>query len=100
MRFQLRIYRIEEGALDEFVGEWRELVLPLRVRLGFSVVGPWIDRAGSQFVWLVGYDGNIEEGNERYYSSDERAAMDPDPARLITEQTTMLLETIEIEETT
>ena len=36
MRFQLRVYRIEEGSLDEFVREWRELLLPLRRKLGFS----------------------------------------------------------------
>ena len=98
MQFQLRIYRIEEGSLDDFVREWRELILPLRTRLGFSVVGPWVSREESRFVWLLGYDGNIREANERYYSSKDRAAMEPDPARLIAEPTTMWLETVEIEE--
>jgi len=95
MEFQLRVYRIEAGWLDEFVDEWRRLILPVRQQLGFSIVGPWINREESRFVWLVGYDGNIREANERYYSSDERAAMDPDPARLITESETTLLQTIE-----
>jgi hypothetical protein len=98
MQFQLRIYRIQEGAIDEFVREWRELVLPLRARLGFSVVGPWVNRDESRFVWLVGYDGNVREANERYYASDERAAMDPDPARLVAESTTVWLDPIAIEE--
>ena len=95
MEFQLRLYRVEPGRLDEFVDEWRRLILPLRRRLGFSIVGPWVNREESRFVWLVGYDGNIGEANERYYSSEERAAMDPDPARLIAEQQTISLQTIE-----
>ena len=85
MHFQLREYRIEDGRLDDFVREWRELVLPLRVSLGFGVVGPWVEREASRFVWLVGYDGDIRAANEAYYASPERAAMDPDPARLVVE---------------
>jgi hypothetical protein len=85
LRFQLREYTIEEGRLDDFVREWREVVLPLRVSLGFSVLGPWIEHEASRFVWIVGYDGDIEAANEAYYESDERRAMDPDPARLLVE---------------
>jgi hypothetical protein len=94
MQFQLRMYRIEEGRLDDFVREWRELVLPLRTRLGFSVVGPWVQREESRFVWLVGYDGDLGEANRRYYDSAERSAMDPDPARLVEESTIALLQPI------
>jgi hypothetical protein len=85
MEFQLREYRIEEGHLDDFVREWRELVLPLRVSRGFSVFGPWVEREASRFVWIVGYDGDISAANDAYYSSPEREAIDPDPARLVVE---------------
>ena len=92
MRFQLREYTIEEGRLDDFVGEWRELVLPLRVSMGFSVLGPWIERGASRFVWIVGYDGDIEAADAAYYASGERAAMRSDPARLVVEARTVWLE--------
>jgi hypothetical protein len=85
MEFQLREYTIEAGRLDDFVREWRELVLPLRLAQGFSVLGPWVERDASRFVWLLGYDGDIRTANEAYYESPERAVMDPDPARLIAE---------------
>ena len=85
MHFQLREYTIEAGRLDDFVREWRELVLPLRVSLGFGVFGPWIEREANRFVWVIGFDGDIRAANERYYASPERGAMDPDPARLIAE---------------
>jgi hypothetical protein len=85
MQFQLREYLIEEGHLDDFVREWRELVLPLRLSMGFSVLGPWVEPEASRFVWLIGYDGDIRTADQAYYESAERAAMDPDPARLLAE---------------
>ncbi len=94
MRFQLRTYRVEHGRLDDFVREWRALILPLRRKLGFSVVGPWVDPEESRFVWVLGYDGDIREANERYYRSEERGAMNPDPARLIVESSEIWLEPI------
>jgi len=92
VRFQLREYAIEDGRLDDFVREWRELVLPLRVAMHFSVLGPWIDRDASRFVWIVGYDGDIAEANADYYESDERRAMHPDPARFVVGTRTIWLE--------
>jgi hypothetical protein len=93
VRFQLREYTIEEGRLDDFVREWREHVLPLRVAQDFSVLGPWIAREASRFVWIVGFDGDFDAANEAYYASDERAAMNPDPARLVVDARTITLET-------
>jgi hypothetical protein len=92
LRFQLREYTIEEGRLDEFVREWRELVLPLRLAQGFNVVGPWVERESSRFVWIAGYDGDFEAANEAYYESDERRALEPDPARLVLETRMVSLE--------
>ena len=48
MEFQLREYTIADGRLDDFIAEWREHVLPLRLSLGFSVLGPWVDREVEQ----------------------------------------------------
>ena len=92
MRYQLREYTIEEGRLDDFVREWREHVLPLRVSMGFNVLGPWVEREASRFVWIVAYDGDLEAANAAYYDSDERRAMSPDPARLVLEARTIWLE--------
>jgi hypothetical protein len=92
MQFQLRDYTVEDGRLGDFIAEWREQVLPLRLALGFNVLGPWVERATSRFVWIIGYDGDLAAANERYYSSRERAAMDPDPARLIAQIREVVLE--------
>lgn len=92
MKFALREYTIQEERLDDFVSEWREQVLPLRLAMGFNVLGPWIEREASRFVWIVGYDGDLEAANRTYYASDERRAMSPDPVRLVVEARTISLE--------
>lgn len=84
MDWQLRIYRITEGELDDWVDEWTRFVAPLRERHGFRVLGPWID--GRTFVWLLGHEGDFAAADAQYYASDDRKAVDPDPARHIEAQ--------------
>jgi hypothetical protein len=85
---QLRIYTIQEGRLDEFVGGWRNGVVPLRRKHGFTVGAAWTSREKNRFVWILSYDGpeSWESKTKAYYESDERKAIDPDPAKLITDQ--------------
>ena len=91
MEWQLRIYEIEDGALEAWIAEWREHVAPLRRRLGFRILGPWVD--GNTFVWLLGLDNGEEfaSADARYYASSERRAIDPDPARHISSATHRML---------
>ncbi|HVA30800.1 MAG TPA: hypothetical protein VMU58_05990 [Gaiellaceae bacterium] len=90
MQWELRMYRAKEGALDAFVAEWHEHVLPLRRAKGFQVLGPWVTD-DSRFVWLVGAD-ELEAEDAAYYASPERAAVEPDPARHIDSAQTWRLE--------
>jgi ketosteroid isomerase-like protein len=82
MQWQLNSYRVKEGALEEFAREWHERVLPLRIARGFQVLGPWT--TNDRFLWIVGHD-DLPEADESYYASPERAALQPDPARLVEE---------------
>jgi hypothetical protein len=93
MLFQLRMYRVRPGALDEWIEEWREHVLPLRRAKDFTVIGPWIRREEDLFVWLVGHD-DLDSANEAYYSSPERASIDPDPARHLVSTETWTVEDV------
>ena len=85
MEYQLRVYRLRPGALDDFVREWKADVLPLRERFGFTVVGAWAERQAGRFVWILAYGGpeGFERRDSAYYASPERASLDPDPARHI-----------------
>jgi hypothetical protein len=91
VRFQLRVYTLAPGAIDEFVREWTEKIRPLRLRFGFSIVGPWAAEDGVTFVWILGHDGDFEAADAAYYGSPERAAFEPDPARHIVEERTWLM---------
>lgn len=83
---QLRIYTIKQGALGEFEVEWREKIRPLRMKLGFKILGAWTIEDMSKFVWMLGYDGpeSWDKLDRAFHKSDERRAMRPDPARNIT----------------
>lgn len=83
MTHQLRRYRLRPGSTDEFVEVWRDLVVPLRQRLGFEVVAAWTVPGADEFVWVVSHPGDFEEAERRYYDSPERAALDPDPGSFI-----------------
>ena len=87
MTTQLRIYKIQPGKMDDFVKGWQHGVVPLRQKQGFRVDGAWISAEQNRFVWLLTYDGpeDWETKDRAYYASPERAALDPDPAKLIEE---------------
>lgn len=82
---ELRVYTVKPGAMEAWVGEWREHVCPLRLKLGFTVPAAWVVEGENRFVWLLEYDGDdYESANAAYYESPERRALDPDPARHLT----------------
>ncbi|MBP5867557.1 NIPSNAP family protein [Streptomyces scabiei] len=78
---QLRTYTVRAGMLDEWVERWRAEIVPLRLELGFTVDGAWIDRERNQFVWLISYDGpeTFAERNAVYWASPERKSMNLEP---------------------
>jgi len=82
---QLRIYTINRGALQQFAKEWNDLIRPLREKLGFKVHSAWAVASTNQFVWIMSYDGphSWAEMDRAYFESDERRAMNPNPARNI-----------------
>ena len=83
---QLRWYTIKAGKMAEFVAGWTNGVRPLRLRHGFTIPGAWVLEERNQFLWLLAYDGPrdaFEEKDARYYASQERKSLKPDPAPLI-----------------
>lgn len=95
MQYQLRIYTIEPGRMDEFIEVFRKIE-PLRRAAGFEVHGPWVDRKHDRFVWVAAYGGadGFDAATQRYYASPERAAITPSPTELIAEIDATMVETI------
>ena len=86
MSVQLRRYRIAAGKAAQFAQEWRSGVVPLRRRYGFEVEG-WLIDGTDEFIWMLRHTDRaaFEAADAAYYRSSERAALAPDPARLIDE---------------
>ena len=95
---ELRDYTITQGALEQFVDEWRQGVLRLRLAHGYLVEAAWTIPTESRFVWLLSLDveaGEWEPRNDAYYADPAREALDPDPARLIESQRRTLVMPVE-----
>ncbi|MGH2787190.1 MAG: NIPSNAP family protein [Actinomycetota bacterium] len=93
MIFQLRSYTVTEGAMDEWLAEWANVVYPLRRQFGFEVVGAWVSRAENRFVWIIGHT-DFERRDRDYYESPARAGLDPDPARHLVATETLLMDEV------
>jgi len=91
-RLQLRIYDVVPSKMDEFVEVFAQVV-EARARFGFAVEGAWVTEERDQFVWIARYDGpdSFEEASRRYYESDARKAIVPDPASFLTRVETRML---------
>ncbi len=99
MASELRDYRIVDGALDQWVDEWRSRIAPLRRELGFTIERAWTVEDASRFVWLLSYPGDwesFEAADRLYYASPQRTSLDPNPARLIEDQVISRLAEVEL----
>ena len=83
--WELRIYTINRGRLDDFVDAWLTGVYPLRLEHGFSIPAAWVSRENNQFIWLLGYDGPEawEDKQSAYYGSSQRRSLAVDPLDMI-----------------
>lgn len=83
--WQWRRYTVQEGMLDQFIKEWEEHLVPLRLKFGYQVHQAWRLPEADSLLWLVSYEGpkSWEEVFEEFRTSDDRKAIEPDPARLL-----------------
>ena len=90
---QLRMYKIREGKMAEWLEGWTKRVLRLRRKFGFRVDGAWVVESENKFLWILTYEGpeRFEARDAAYYDSAERKALDPDPAPLIEEAETLFI---------
>lgn len=82
MEHQLRIYEVKDGQMETFLAIF-PAVVEARRAAGFDVVGAWMIREDNQFIWIVGAADGIDAASERYYASELRKAIEPEPAKLL-----------------
>lgn len=83
--WELRIYTINRGRMDDFVNAWLDGVYHVRVAHGFKIPAAWIVREKNQFVWILGHEGpeDWETAQRNYYGSAARTGLDVDPLQFI-----------------
>jgi hypothetical protein len=82
---QLRVFTINRGQMDRFLGAWMRGVPPLRLKHGFRIDGAWVVPERNEFFWVLSYDGpeGFAAKDSAYYASAERGTLDPDPVQFI-----------------
>jgi hypothetical protein len=68
--------------MEAFLGIF-PAVVEARRAVGFDVVGAWTIPEENQFIWIVAAEDGIETTSERYYASEQRRAIEPEPAKLL-----------------
>ena len=97
--YQLRMYQVTPGRMDEFLSIFPEVVAARRA-VGFNVVGAWTVPEENRFVWIISTDapGGIEELSKVYYASARRRAIEPEPAKLFDAIETKIMKPVPLAE--
>lgn len=84
MIYQLRIYSIKEGRMEEWLEYFQSKLVPLSNEFGIKVLRGWVCHERNQFVWMRGFEGpeSIEEQERAYYASPGRSALGDEPIEL------------------
>lgn len=93
MHHQLRTYRVKPGQMETFLRSFDQVV-EARKAHGFAIEGVWYSEADNVFAWVVSHGGpeSFEEAVERYYESDERKAIHPEPKSFLDETTLVMVD--------
>ena len=55
-----------------------------------------VDRERDRFIWLIGYSGadGFDAANDRYYASEQRSSLRPEPSELINEARKVMVDPV------
>lgn len=101
MATQLRVYKVREGQLDNWVDLFKRGTAPLRRKNGFEVRA-WTVPETSEFVWIVDRPGTPEEfleADRAYYALPEHEPLHEEALNYLVEgaSKTWFLEPVELE---
>jgi NIPSNAP len=93
MLCEVRTYQVREGAMDEFVALWRDHLVPLREKYGYSVTGAWRSPDDRTFTWVVCHEApdGWDAAEKIYYDAPERAALPREPKDFLEGAQTMVM---------
>jgi hypothetical protein len=79
------MYTINKGQMETFLKIWREQVVPLRQKHGFTVDWGWVVDDENRFVWMVSYENGEgwDAALDSYMNSPDRKTMNPEPGSFV-----------------
>jgi NIPSNAP len=97
---QLRIYKIKQGLMDQWLVFFNTKVVPLHRKFGIPAKIAWINHADSEFIWVRDFDDGepIEQQETRYVTSEERRRVIGDESKSYIESMTVRVVTLAYEE--
>lgn len=77
MYAQLRVYTMNRGKMDEWVRWFDRKLAPLAIACSHRIVGPWVNEAKTEFIWIRVYDDakDAQVKDDRFYNSPEWKAI-------------------------
>ena len=80
MYAQLRVYTVNRGKMDEWVRWFSEKLVPVAKQAGHSILGPWVNEAKTEFVWIRAYESaeDAKAKDEAFYGSAAWKAIAPE----------------------
>lgn len=71
MYAQLRTYTVNRGRMDDWVRWFNEKLIPVATEAGHTILGPWVNEAKTEFIWIRAYDSadDAKAKDERFYAS-------------------------------
>jgi hypothetical protein len=85
MYAQLRVYTVNRGKMDDWVRWFNDKLTPVAKQAGHTILGPWVNEAKTEFVWIRAYDSadDAKAKDERFYSSAGWKALAPEAGAFI-----------------
>jgi hypothetical protein len=74
MPTQMRRYELDPTLIEQWLVFFDKLT-PVRAGFGFRLLGAYLNRANSEFTWIVEHDKPFAEAEAVYTASPERAAL-------------------------
>ena len=69
MMYQLRMYTINRGKMDEWVSSFGQTAVPQMTQYGITLEGAWANEDKTQFIWIRSFAD--QETLDKYYASPE-----------------------------
>ena len=75
MIYQLRIYTINRGAMDDFLTHFHDQTMPLHEKVGMPIVSTLVNRPQNEFIWCRSFTDEADrDAKQKAFQEAAKAA--------------------------